>query len=176
MWFFVLRLSHHTLEGRAGAYTEPYPGTSEPAPRPSAAQGSPSRAEGWSPPVSRSSAWTSCLFADMPQGHQRALAHRRRAILRHGRPLFSRKGPKASIATWNLRRLGQGNWEETTWLKLKKMTSLAIVRGWRAVLISDCYTEGKGTFSFRGTGGTWLVVYNGRCGILLDPGIGEHVA
>ena len=33
----------------------------------------------------------------MPQGHQRAMAHRRRAILRHGRPLFSQKSPKASI-------------------------------------------------------------------------------
>ena len=44
--FFSLRLSHHTLVGRAGAYTEPNPGTSEPAPRPSEAQGSPSRAGG----------------------------------------------------------------------------------------------------------------------------------
>ena len=91
--------------------------------------------------------------------------------MRHGRPLFPRKGPKTSIAAWNLRRLGQGNWGESTWLELKKMTSLAIVRGWRAVLISDCYTEGKGTFSFRGIGGKWLVVYNGRCGVLLDPGM-----
>ena len=36
----------------------------------------------------------------MPQGHQRAMAHRRRAILRHGRPLFSQKGPKASTFSW----------------------------------------------------------------------------
>ena len=51
------------------------------------------------------------------------------------------------------------------------MTSLALVRGWRAVLISDCYTEGKGTFSFRGVGGSWLVVCNGRCGVLIDRGM-----
>ena len=49
--FLSLRLAHHTLEGRAGAYTEPRPGQSEPAPRPSEAQGSPSRAEGWSPSI-----------------------------------------------------------------------------------------------------------------------------
>ena len=62
----------------------------------------------------------------MPQGHPRAFAQKHRAILMHGHPLFSRKGPKASIATWNLRsRLGQGNWGESTWLKLKKMTGLA---------------------------------------------------
>ena len=38
------------LEGRAGAYTEPCPGRSEPAPRESDPQGSAFRAEGWSPP------------------------------------------------------------------------------------------------------------------------------
>ena len=57
---FSLRPAHHTLVGRAGAYTEPRPGQSKPAPRPSEAQGSPSRAEGWSPPLSRSFTWTSC--------------------------------------------------------------------------------------------------------------------
>ena len=38
------------LEGRAGAYTEPCPGRSEPAPRESDPEWSASRAEGWSPP------------------------------------------------------------------------------------------------------------------------------
>ena len=45
----VLR-QHTLLEGRAGAYTEPCPGRSEPAPRESDPQGSASCAEGWSPP------------------------------------------------------------------------------------------------------------------------------
>ena len=39
------------VAGRAGAYTEPHPGQSKPAPRESDPQGSASRAEGWSPPV-----------------------------------------------------------------------------------------------------------------------------
>ena len=38
------------------------------------------------------------------------------------------------------------------------------------MLISDC-AEGKSTFEFKGFGGSWLVVFNGRCGVLLDPGV-----
>ena len=88
LWFLFLRLSHYTLAGRAGAYTEPYPGTSEPAPRPSEAQGSPSRAEGWSPRVSR--IISALVVCTMPQGHLHcAFAQQRRAFLRHGRPWFS---------------------------------------------------------------------------------------
>ena len=30
-------------------------------------------------------------------------------LLSHGRHIFPQKGPKAAIATWNLRRLGHGN-------------------------------------------------------------------
>ena len=37
--------------------------------------------------------------------------------------------------------------------------------------MSDCGAEGKGFFSFKGLGGTWLVVFNGRCGVVLDPGM-----
>ena len=54
---------------------------------------------------------------------------------------------------------------------MKMLTSIALQRGWRSVLISDCGAEGKGTFEFKGFGGSWLVIFNGRCGILLDPGM-----
>ena len=33
------------------------------------------------------------------------------------------------------------------------------------------FLQGSGSFSFKGLGGSWLVVFNGRCGILLDPGM-----
>ena len=51
------------------------------------------------------------------------------------------------------------------------LTKIASVRGWRAILVSDCGADGKGTFSFRGVGGSWLVIFNGRCGVVLDPGM-----
>ena len=38
-------------------------------------------------------------------------------------------------------------------------------------MLSDCYLEGSGTSTFQGLGGSWLVVFNGRCGVLLDPGM-----
>ena len=101
----------------------------------------------------------------------RLRARRRRVLFSHGRPLFPQKGPKSAIATWNLRRLGTGNWGETSWLKMKMLTRIALQRGWRSVLISDCGAEGKGTYEFKGFGGSWLVIFNGRCGILLDPGM-----
>ena len=63
------------------------------------------------------------------------------------------------------------NWGETSWLKMKMLTRIALQRGWRSVLISDCGAESKGTFEFKGFGGSWLVVFNGRCGVLLDPGM-----
>ena len=37
--------------------------------------------------------------------------------------------------------------------------------------MSDCGADGKGVFSFRGLGGAWLVIFNGRCGVVLDPGM-----
>ena len=92
-------------------------------------------------------------------------------LLSHGRHIFPQKGPKAAIATWNLRRLGQGNWGESSWLKLRMLTKIARARGWHAILVSDCGADGKGTFSFRGFGGSWLVIFNGRCGVVLDPGM-----
>ena len=92
-------------------------------------------------------------------------------LLSHGRHIFPQKGPKAAIATWNLRRLGQGNWGESSWLKLRMLTKMARARGWRAILVSECGTDGKGTFSFRGFGGSWLFIFNGRCGVVLDPGM-----
>ena len=85
--------------------------------------------EVWTPPMTRIvSALVVCTDAT---GILDALAQRHRAILRHGCPLLSQKSPKASLATWNLRRLGQGNRRENAWLKLKKMTSanLGLSRG-----------------------------------------------
>ena len=38
-------------------------------------------------------------------------------------------------------------------------------------LISDCGAEDKGTFEFKSFGDPWLVIFNGRCGVLLDPGM-----
>ena len=35
----------------------------------------------------------------------------------------------------------------------------------------ELFLRWVGSFSFRGLGGSWLVVFNGRCGILLDPGM-----
>ena len=108
----------------------------------------------------------------MPQGHKnRAIARKRRVLLSHGRSLFPRKSPQNTIATWNLRRLGQGNWGDGFWLKMRMLVRLALSRGWRAILVSDCGAEGKGVFEFKGLGGIWLVVFNGRCGVVLDPGM-----
>ena len=35
----------------------------------------------------------------------------------------------------------------------------------------DCMTNESGSFSYRGLGGDWVLVYNRRCGVLLDPGL-----
>ena len=48
---------------------------------------------------------------------------------------------------------------------------LAVRRGWRSILISDCMADAPGSFSFRGPGGNWLLLFNCRCGVLLDPGM-----
>ena len=45
-----------------------------------------------------------------------------------------------------------GNWGETSWLKMKLLTHIAIQRGWRSVLISDRGAEGKGTLILRVSG------------------------
>ena len=39
--------------------------------------------------------------------------------MNHGRTSFSKIQQRSAIATWNFRRLGQGNWGETSWLKLR---------------------------------------------------------
>ena len=39
------------------------------------------------------------------------------------------------------------------------------------VLVSGCMLEGSGVFTFKGVGGSWSLVFNKRCGILLDPGM-----
>ena len=44
----------------------------------------------------------------------RVFSRKRRVLLGHCRNSFSRTHHKSSIATWNLRRLGQGNWGETS--------------------------------------------------------------
>ena len=109
----------------------------------------------------------------MPRAHRmRDLSRKRRVLLSHGRNSFPRIQHRSAIASWSLRRLGQGNWGETTWLKLWMLTRIICAkRGWRAVLLSDCYLEGSGTFSFRDLGGSLLAVFNSRCGFLLDPGM-----
>ena len=38
-------------------------------------------------------------------------------------------------------------------------------------MVSDCMLEGSGVFTFKGVGGSWSLVFNKRCGILLDPGM-----
>ena len=56
-------------------------------------------------------------------------------LLSHGRHIFPQKGPKAAIATWNRRRLGQGNWGESSWLKLRMLTKIARAAGF---LSAEC--------------------------------------
>ena len=56
---------------------------------------------------------------------------------------------------------------------MRMLVRLALLRGWRAILVSDCGAEGKGVFEFKGSGGIWLVVFNGRCGVVLDPGMAK---
>ena len=56
---------------------------------------------------------------------------------------------------------------------MRMLVRLALPRGWRAILVSDCGAEGKGVFEFKGLGGIWLVVFNGRCGVVLDPGMAK---
>ena len=114
----------------------------------------------------------STVCTTVPQGQGSRLRARRYCVLLcHGRPSFPRKGPKSAIATWNLRRLGTRNWGETSWLKMKMLTCVALQRGWRSVFISDCGAEGKGTFRFKSFGGSCLDIFNGRCGVFLDPGM-----
>ena len=84
----------------------------------------------------------------------RVISRKRRVLMSHGRNSFSKIQQRSAIATWNLRRLGQGNWGETSWLKLHMLTRVCAKRGWRASLLSDCYLEGSGTFVF----GVWVVL------------------
>ena len=47
----------------------------------------------------------------MPQGHpQRRLSQRRRLLLKHRLLKQNQHSKKYAIASWNLRRLGQGGW------------------------------------------------------------------
>ena len=78
------------------------------------------------------------------------------------------RSPKA---TWNLRGIGRdGRWQNS-WLKLRMITKMAQSRGWRAVLITDCYGQEPGTIKLRGPGGHWILCFAVRSGILLDPGL-----
>ena len=51
------------------------------------------------------------------------------------------------------------------------LTRIATDRRWKAVLVSDCMLEDSGIFTFKGVGGSLSLVFNRRCGILLDPGM-----
>ena len=96
----------------------------------------------------------------MPQGHpQRCLSQKRRLLLKHRLLLQNQHSKKHAIASWNLRRLGEGGWGETSWLKLKVVMSLALKRRWRAVLVTDCWADAPETFEFKGFGGRWLLVF-----------------
>ena len=114
--------------------------------------------------VSRRAAYSVVSWeCNMPQGQlKRFVSRKRRVLQRHCRNSFSRTHHKSSIATWNLRRPGQGNWGES-WLKLGMLTRTCAARGWRAILLSYCFCDGSGAFHFKGLGGSWLVVFNGRC-------------
>ena len=108
----------------------------------------------------------------MPQGHpQRRLSQKRRLLVKHRLLKQNLHSKKYAIASWNLRRLGQGGWGETSWLNMKMVTTLALKRRWRAVLVTDCWADAPGTFEFKGPGGKWLLVFNCRSGVLLDPGM-----
>ena len=48
---------------------------------------------------------------------------------------------------------------------------MAQSRGWRAVLLTDCYGQEPGTIKLRGPGGHWMLVFGLRSGVLLDPGL-----
>ena len=37
--------------------------------------------------------------------------------------------------------------------------------------MTDCWADAPGTFEFKGPGGMWLLVFNCRSGVLLDPGM-----
>ena len=159
------------LEGPAPLLRKAGPWVVSPTPHPSeGGRHCPSRAAGLRPlPASLcEQVLVSALL--MPQGQHTRFLSRNRHILRHC--LASRKSPKRSaIAAWNLRRLGQGGFGESSWLKLRACTRLAVRRGWRSILVSDCMMGTPGSYSFRCPGGNWLLVFNCRCGVLLDPGM-----
>ena len=72
----------------------------------------------------------------------------RRQLLQQSSP--KRKPPKRSaVATWNLRGFGRDGWGNNSWLKFRMLTKMAQSRGWRAVLLTDCYS----TVSVPGGGG-----------------------
>ena len=81
----------------------------------------------------------------MPQGHaKRRLSQKRRLLFKHRLLKQNQPSKKYALAAWNLRRLGQGGWGETSWLKLKMVTTLALKRRWRAVLVTDCWADAPG--------------------------------
>ena len=96
----------------------------------------------------------------MPQGHpQRRLSQRRRLLLKHRLLKQNQSSKKYAIASWNLRRLGQGGWGETSWLKLKMVTTLALKRRWRAVLVTDCWSDEPGLLNSKApvVSGFWFL-------------------
>ena len=111
----------------------------------------------------------------MPQGQHTRFLSRNRHILRHC--LASRKSPKRSaIAAWNLRRLGQGGFGETSWLKLRACTRLAVRRGWRSILISDCMADEPGSLLFSWSWWELVVAFQLSLWCFVRPRDGQHVA
>ena len=164
---------HHTLESRRLFSGKPGEGVLALPLAHSERGDEPSRSAGWSLPVQHCCT-PLVLGPNMPQGHpQRRLSRNRRLLLTQRLKSHTRNNQKYAIASWNLRRLGFGGWGETSWLKLKMVTSLAVKRRWRAILISDCNVDEAGSYTFKGPGGYWLLLFNCRCGILLDPGMAK---
>ena len=78
----------------------------------------------------------------------------------------------SSVATWNLRRLGQGNWGESSWLKLRMLTRIATDRRWKKSGIGvGCMLNGSGVFAFKGVGGSWISCFQQALRDFVGPGM-----
>ena len=96
----------------------------------------------------------------------RVISRKRRVLLSHGRNSFSRIQQRSAIATWNLRRLGQGNWREKATNTDPRLCEARMESHFALGLLF-----GRIGHCFLGLG--WLLVggFYGRCWVLLDPGM-----
>ena len=63
--------------------------------------------------------------------------------------------------------IGRDGWGKNSGLKFRMITKMAQSRGWRAVLLTDCFGQEPGTIKLRGPGGHWILIFGLRTGILL---------